>query len=77
MNELEFINFLVGLFDGELTDEIDLDTEFRYLDEWSSLTGLYFLTDLTEKYGVQIEVSEFKSCETINDLYNIYKAKQQ
>ena len=77
MNELEFLDFFIGLFDGELTDEIDLDTEFRYLDEWSSLTGLYFLTDLKEKYGVQIEVYEFKSCETISDLYNIYKAKQQ
>lgn len=74
MNEKEFLAFFAGLFD-EKTEELDMDTEFRYLDGWSSLTGLYFLTDMKEKYGKTISVQEFKSSETLEDLYNLYLSK--
>ena len=75
MNEQEFLSFFSGLFDG-LSEEVDMDTEFRYLDEWSSLTGLAFLTDMEEKYGVKISVPEFKEAETIEDLFRLYESKK-
>lgn len=74
MNEREFLEFFEGLFDG-LNEAIDMDTEFRYIDEWSSLTGLAFMTDMAEKYGKNFTISEMKSAETIGDLYNIYQFK--
>lgn len=74
MNEKEFLNFFTNLFDG-LDEGIEMNTEFRYLDEWSSLTGLAFLTDLEDKFGIKISVSEFKEAETIKDLYVLYKNK--
>lgn len=74
MNEQEFLEFFAGLFDG-LNEEIDMDTEFRYMDEWSSLTGLIFMTDMAEKYGKNFTVPEMKNAETIGDLYNIYQSK--
>lgn len=74
MNEKEFLAFFAGLFD-ETTEELDMDTEFRYLDGWSSLTGLYFITDMAEKFGKTITVQEFKASETLEDLYNLYLSK--
>lgn len=71
MNEQEFIKFFTDLFE-DCTEEIEMDTEFRYLENWSSLTGLYFITDMKEKYGKEFTVTEFKGCETIEDLYNLY-----
>lgn len=75
MNEKEFLDFFAGLFDG-LEEEVEMDTEFRYLDEWSSLTGLAFLTDMEERFGVKISVPEFKEAETIGDLYALYESKR-
>lgn len=76
MNEKEFIDFFASLFDDTLSEELELDTEFRYLDEWSSLTGFYFISDMKDKYNIAIEVSEFKACETVKDLYDLYVSKQ-
>lgn len=72
MNEQEFLSFFRSLFDG-LIENIEMDTEFRYLDEWSSLSGLMFLSDISEKYGRSISVQDMKKAETIGDLYELYK----
>lgn len=74
MNEQGFLEFFESLFDG-LNETIDMDTEFRYMDEWSSLTGLAFMTDMAEKQGKNFTVPEMKGAETIGDLYNIYQSK--
>lgn len=75
MNEQEFLLFFESLFDG-LSESIEMETEFRYLDEWSSLTGLTFLTDMAEKYNTTISIPELKSAETIGELYKLYQSKQ-
>lgn len=72
MTETEFLRFFESLFDG-LSEEIDFDTEFRYLDEWSSLAGLAFITDMEEKFDKKFSVDQFKAAETIGDLYQTYK----
>lgn len=75
MDKTEFLDFFKSLFDEGCNEDIAMDTEFRYLDEWSSLAGFYFLTGMKQKYNKSIEVSEFKACETIEDLYNLYQTK--
>lgn len=74
MNEKEFLAFFAGLLD-EKTEELEMDTEFRYLDGWSSLAGLGFLVEMKEIYNKNISVQEFKASETLEDLYNLYKNK--
>lgn len=73
MTEVEFLKFFESLFDG-LSEPIDMSTEFRYLDEWGSLAGLAFITDMEQKYQKKFTVEQFKSSETIGELYEIYKA---
>lgn len=72
MNEQEFLTYFESLFDG-ISETIDMDTEFRYIDEWSSLAGVMFIADMTEKYGINVTVEEMKAAETVGDLYKIYK----
>lgn len=74
MNEKEFITFFASLLD-ENVEELTLDTEFRYLDQWTSMAGLCFITDMKEKYGKVITVKEFKDSETLEDLYHLYQEK--
>lgn len=76
MDRNDFLTFFGSLFDEELSEELNMDTEFRYLDNWSSLTGFYFISDMKDKYGITIDVPEFKSCETVEDLYNLYNSKK-
>ena len=71
MNEKDFLVFFASLFDNT-SEEFEMDTEFRYLDDWSSMIGLCFITDMKDKYGKVITPQEFKEAETIGDLYNIY-----
>jgi acyl carrier protein len=73
MNEQEFLEFFKQLL--ETSEEVEMDTEFRYMDEWSSLTGLAFITDMGEKYGKVITPAEVKASETVEDLFNLYKSK--
>ena len=70
MSENEFLAFFAGLFD-EKVDNLEMDTEFRYLDEWTSMAGLGFITDMKEKYGKVISVQDFKNAETISDLFHL------
>lgn len=74
MNEKDFLVFFASLFDNT-SEEFEMDTEFRYLDDWSSMIGLCFITDMKDKYGKVITPQEFKEAETIGDLYNIYVNK--
>lgn len=72
MDEQQFLEFFTSLFDG-LSEEIDMDTEFRYLDEWGSLSGLAFMTEMEDKYHKTFSVPQMRQAETIGDLYKLYK----
>lgn len=52
---------------GVLTPE----TEFRQLDDWSSLAALSIIAMVDEEYGVAIGSETFKQAKTIQDLFNL------
>ena len=70
MNEQQFIEFFKSLMD-ESVEDLDMDTEFRYLDEWSSLAGVAFLAEAKTHFDKVISVSDFKNAETLQDLYKL------
>ena len=51
-------------------------TEFRALEEWSSLTGLAVLNMIAKKYEVKITPAELKSVETVEALFNLVQSKK-
>lgn len=70
MNEEQFVDFFKSLID-EPVEDLDMDTEFRYLDEWSSLAGVAFLAEVKARFGKVISVPDFKNAETVADLYKL------
>ena len=71
MNIDEFISFFRTLFDSNFSEELTPETEFRYLDDWSSLMALDFITKVQDKYGKTVPPLEMKKTETIEELYNL------
>jgi acyl carrier protein len=71
MNIEEFICFFRSIFDDNISTEINNETEFRYLDEWSSLVALTFISKCQDELGVNISPINMKKTETIEELYRL------
>ena len=62
---------------------VDTDSElftpstiFRDLEEWSSLIGLSIILMVDEEYGITIGADDMKQANTIEELFNVVKAKE-
>lgn len=71
----EFITFFADQFDDTDPSEITSETYFRELEEWSSLIGLAVMNIVSKKYNVKLNPEEFKSCETVEDIYRLIQTK--
>mgnify|MGYP002335126875 CR=1 FL=1 len=65
----EFIENFANQFDG--TDV----TEFKALDEWSSLVALSIIAMVDEEYDVTIKGDDIRNSKTIEDLFNVVASK--
>lgn len=70
---------LISLFKITLnsTNDVVLDgeTEFKELDEWTSLTAFTLVEELSNKYDIRVRGIELRRCNTINDLLNLLNSK--
>lgn len=71
----EFIKNFADQFDETDASEIKAETVFHDLDEWSSLIALSLIAMIDEEYDITIKGDEMRSAVTVEDLYNIVKAK--
>jgi acyl carrier protein len=70
--EEKFINLFKETL--EINDQnITLNTKFRNLENWDSLSFLSILAMLDEEYDVVIEGNDFRKLVTIEDLINEIK----
>jgi hypothetical protein len=76
MTTEKFLENFANLFDETDPSEITLSTEFRNLDEWSSLITLSVIAMADEEYDVKLKGDDIKNAETVEDLYNIIKDKK-
>ena len=65
---------------GEIFDETDVttlmaDTNFRELDEWSSLSALGVIALADEEFDVELSGSELRTVNTIQELFDLIKNK--
>ena len=71
----EFIEAFAEEFDDTDMSEFKADTEFKTLDEWSSLVALSIISMVDENFDKTITGADLRGSKTIEDLYNLVLAK--
>ena len=71
----DFIENFAAQFDETDANEFTAETEFKALDEWSSLTALSIIAMIDEEYDISIKGDDIRDSETIEDLFNKVKNK--
>lgn len=71
----EFVELFAEQFDDTDASEIQADTVFKELDEWSSLIALSVIAMVDEEYDIAIKGDDIRNSKTIEDLFNAVKAK--
>ncbi len=69
MNATEFIEKFAEALDIDVTG-LSVDTEFRTIEEWDSISYLSVIAMMDEEYEIQIENAEFKQLKTLGDIMN-------
>lgn len=70
----EFIEKFAEQVEMEEVESLTLETAFRELDEWSSLSVMMLIAFFDEEFGKEIGGKDIKECLTIQDLYNLATA---
>lgn len=71
----EFIKNFANQFDDTDLSEFQKNTEFRNLEEWSSLVGLAIMNMVQKQYGVKLTIMDLRKANTIEELYNVVSCK--
>ncbi len=50
---------------------INADTQFRNLEEWSSMQALIVIAAIDEHFGVTVAEREFREAKTVADLHQL------
>lgn len=70
-----FIENFAEQFEDTDSSEITAATEFKTLDEWSSLIALSVIAMVDEEYEVTIKGEDIRNSNTVEDLFNIVKSR--
>lgn len=71
----EFIEKFAEIFDDTDASTLTPQTNFRELDEWSSLSALGVMALADEEFDVELSGVEMKKANTIQELYELITAK--
>jgi acyl carrier protein len=69
----DFITNFADQFEDTESDEFKANTEFKNLEEWSSMIALSIIAMIDDEYGVTVRGDDIRAARTIEDLYNTVK----
>ena len=72
----EFVAHFAEQFEETDASVFTPETKFREIEEWSSLLALSIIAMVDEEYDVALKGNEMKAANTIEELFDIVKAKQ-
>ena len=75
MTTTQFISTLEAEFDELEPGTLKPDTDFRDLDEWSSMHALIIIALIDTEYDVTITGEDLSSIKTASELYEIVKSR--
>ena len=71
----DFIQNFADQFDEVDVETLNGETEFRMLDEWSSMMGLAIMAMVDDEYNVQLKADEMRKAESIQELFDLVNSK--
>ncbi len=71
----QFIENFADLFEETDPDTIKATTQFKDIEEWSSLVALSVIAMVDEEYDVEFRGDDIRNSNTIEDLYNIVSSR--
>jgi acyl carrier protein len=71
----EFVANFADQFDETDASVFTPETNYRKLDEWSSLIALSILAMVDEEYDVQLKGEEMRATNTIQELFDLVSSK--
>lgn len=75
MDLQEFIENFADQFDDTDPSEITATTNYRELEEWSSLIALSVIAMVDDEYDVTLKGDDITGCETVEDLFKLVESK--
>lgn len=71
----QFLENVADQFDDMDAAALSLDTEFKELDDWSSLVALSIIAMVDEEYDVVLNGNDVRNARTLGDLLKVIEAK--
>lgn len=71
----EFVTHFAAEFDETPADVFTPDTEFKNLEEWSSLTALSVISMIDEEMEKRITGADIRNCSTIRELFELAESR--
>lgn len=71
----EFIEKFAEIFDETDAATLTPETNFRELDEWSSLSALGLIAMADEEYDFSLDANDIRNAKTIADIFELIKQK--
>ncbi|MBR4228703.1 MAG: acyl carrier protein [Bacteroidales bacterium] len=71
----DFLAHFRELFDDTEPEAIEAGTEYKDLDEWSSLIAFSVIAMVKVEYGKTLTGAEIRHCNTVEDLFNTVASK--
>lgn len=75
MEATEFVKNFAAQFDETDASEFTIETRFREIEEWSSLTSLSIIAMVDEVYNVKLTGDDIRKSSSLMDVYNIVNSK--
>ena len=71
----EFLENFAEQFDDMDAKTLTPETNFRELDEWSSMVALSVLAMIDDEYDVQLKADEMRKTTLIQELFDLVQSK--
>lgn len=71
----EFVEAFAAEFDETPVDQFSPETNYRKLEEWSSLIALSIISMIDDQEDKIVTGADLRSCQTIEELYNLVQSK--
>ena len=72
----KFLENFAAQFDETDATAFTANTEFKSLNEWSSLMALSIIAMADEEYDVKLKGEDIRNANTIEDLFNVVMSRK-